>query len=271
MRTYYLLGFLSLLMFFDIVRINNPQLIKRTTTIIHIEEEVCIEEIEIPEIEMTFDFTPVNTGNKVYFTTLNEFRENTEIEASAKEVSAYVKRFLPTALVEQSKFGIPASIKFAQGLLESNVGRSDLATKANNHFGIKDWSGKGMNMKDDSKKDMFRIYSRAWDSWRDHSKVLKGKRYTPLFKEQFNREEFNRYRNSIGRNYRANGSYYYGKDPDFDSKLKLLEENWNIPYKRFAYGLDILGYATSNRYANSLINLIEKNKLTNFDNLEVIF
>ena len=35
------------------------------------------------------------------------------------------------------KHEIPASITLAQGILESGNGRSQLASKSNNHFGIK--------------------------------------------------------------------------------------------------------------------------------------
>ena len=49
---------------------------------------------------------------------------------------SYVKRFAKVAQGEMHKYGIPASITLAQGLLESNAGKSPLANKYNNHFGI---------------------------------------------------------------------------------------------------------------------------------------
>jgi len=50
---------------------------------------------------------------------------------------AYIQKYRDIAVREMERAGIPASIKLAQGLLESNAGRSTLSMRANNHFGIK--------------------------------------------------------------------------------------------------------------------------------------
>ena len=65
---------------------------------------------------------------------------------------AYIDRFSDIAINEAERTGVPASIKLAQGILESNAGQSTLAKKANNHFGIKchnDWNGKKYYREDD--------------------------------------------------------------------------------------------------------------------------
>ena len=49
----------------------------------------------------------------------------------------YVTKFAPLAVKQMKLHKIPASITLAQGILESGNGNSRLATKANNHFGIK--------------------------------------------------------------------------------------------------------------------------------------
>ena len=49
----------------------------------------------------------------------------------------YIDKYKDWAIEQMRDYHIPASITLAQGLLESNAGRSTLATKANNHFGIK--------------------------------------------------------------------------------------------------------------------------------------
>ncbi len=81
--------------------------------------------------------------------------------------------------------GIPASITLAQGMIESDYGRSTLALDANNHFGIKchsDWVGPKVYHNDDSRNECFRKYSKAEDSFYDHSQFLKsGSRYSFLF------------------------------------------------------------------------------------------
>jgi len=138
----------------------------------------------------------------------------------------YVKRFAKVAQGEMHKFGIPASITLAQGLLESNAGKSPLASKNNNHFGIKCFSkkckkGHCSNFSDDSHKDFFRVYSTAWDSYRAHSEFLQGKRYQHLLKE--------------------------------------------TSYQSWAHGLVKAGYATDQAYGKKLIRLIESLELYRYD------
>jgi flagellum-specific peptidoglycan hydrolase FlgJ len=100
------------------------------------------------------------------------------------KVESYVARFSKVALSEQEKYGIPASIILAQGILESGVGRSKLAADYNNHFGIKCWcKGKRKDcvpMADDRPNDRFKRYKTAWESFRDHSKFLQSNKYRHL-------------------------------------------------------------------------------------------
>ena len=146
----------------------------------------------------------------------------------AKKQLAYVKRFAKVAQVEMHKFNIPASITLAQGLIETNAGASPLATKNNNHFGIKCFSksckkGHCSNFSDDSHKDFFRKYGSSWESFRAHSKLLTYKRYKHL----------------------AN------LDP--------------TDYKNWAIGLKKAGYATDKNYHTKLIRLIEDLHLDEYD------
>lgn len=139
----------------------------------------------------------------------------------------YIKRFGKIAVQEMHKYGIPASICMAQGLIESRFGSSKLAVNNNNHFGIKCFSkkckkGHCSNFADDHHKDFFRIYGNAWESWRAHSQMLAGGRYGRLKK--------------------------YGRD-----------------YRKWAYGLEQLGYATDRSYAEKLIGVVEKFNLQQLD------
>jgi uncharacterized FlgJ-related protein len=96
----------------------------------------------------------------------------------------YIGRYKAIAVQEMNLYGIPASITLAQGLFESGSGNAELARVANNHFGIKctfDWKGKGYYKDDDNKNDCFRVYDKAEDSFRDHSKFLQRKNYAALF------------------------------------------------------------------------------------------
>lgn len=148
--------------------------------------------------------------------------------AKRKKQMVYVKRFYKIAQKEMEKYKIPASITLAQGLLESNVGESRLATQNNNHFGIKCFSrkckkGHCSNFTDDSHKDFFRKYRSAWESFRAHSQLLKAKRYQSLY--------------------------------DLGSG----------DYKGWAKGLKKAGYATDPNYAEKIIELIEDLELHEYD------
>ena len=139
----------------------------------------------------------------------------------------YIEQFKWIALREMELTGIPASIKLAQGLLESNAGLSTLATVANNHFGMKchnDWTGLTYYKVDDDKDakgnlipSCFRKFSSPEESYHAHSLWLTQRpRYSNLF---------------------------------------TLEPN---DYKSWAHGLKKAGYATDPTYGEKLISIIEK-------------
>ena len=57
----------------------------------------------------------------------------------------YIDRYKHIAVAHMERYGIPASITLAQGILESDCGNSALSRSSNNHFGIKcksDWTGR---------------------------------------------------------------------------------------------------------------------------------
>jgi flagellum-specific peptidoglycan hydrolase FlgJ len=145
----------------------------------------------------------------------------------AEVVSNYIKEYSDIAKQEMLQYGIPASIKLAQGILESGAGRGDLSIRAKNHFGIKchkGWEGESVYHDDDSSQECFRKYVDAKYSYRDHSLFLtKRSRYQDLFS--------------------------LGKDD----------------YKRWAQGLKKAGYATDPKYPNKLIDIIERYNLQAFD------
>ena len=139
----------------------------------------------------------------------------------------YISQFSSLAVEEMYRSGVPASITLAQGLLESRYGLSELATKGNNHFGIKchsDWKGKTMRVDDDRKNECFRVYKDPEQSFADHSDFL---RYSPRY-------------------------HFLFDYPVTD-------------YKAWAYGLRKAGYATDPEYPSKLIRLVEEYNLARFD------
>lgn len=148
---------------------------------------------------------------------------------SAGPYEDYIDRFSDIAVEHQSRYGIPASITLAQGLLESAAGRSRLAEEGNNHFGIKchkSWTGETMLRDDDARDECFRVYRTPEESYDDHARFLKGQRYGRLF------------------------------------ELEVTD------YQGWARGLRECGYATDPNYAARLITIIERYSLYSYDTEE---
>lgn len=76
------------------------------------------------------------------------------------------------------RYGVPASVILAQGIIESADGKSTLAQTANNHFGIKGtYNGSYILANDDKPNEMFKKYDDVGQSFEDHSKILMLDRY----------------------------------------------------------------------------------------------
>lgn len=138
----------------------------------------------------------------------------------------YIDQYKDIAIEQMQRWKIPASITLAQGIFESGAGQSELATKGNNHFGIKchGWAGRTVYHDDDLKGECFRAYPSAFDSFEDHSRFL------------------------------ANGQRY-----------RLLFSLKQTDYKGWARGLKAAGYATNPQYADRLIELIQLYRLYQYD------
>jgi flagellum-specific peptidoglycan hydrolase FlgJ len=104
---------------------------------------------------------------------------------NSPDVTGYISTYKDIAIREMQRTGVPASITLAQGILESQSGNSELTQLSNNHFGIKckkNWTGETVLHDDDQRKECFRKYSSAEDSYRDHSDFLRANdRYASLF------------------------------------------------------------------------------------------
>lgn len=141
-------------------------------------------------------------------------------------VRAYIAKYKDIALEQEHKYGVPATITLAQGIVESGCGTSRLTRMSNNHFGIKAhkaWKGPVWYAKDDDPGlSAFRKYRSDQESYEDHSRFLA--------------------RENRGR---------YG----------VLFTYNVLDYRSWAYGLKKTGYATDPNYALALIQHIERFQL----------
>jgi len=102
-----------------------------------------------------------------------------KIEEATKQ--GYLKRFAHVAVNEQKKYGIPASIILANGLLHSLGGQRDLAVDYQNHFSIPcgiDWDG-GTGS---ANGVCYRTYETAWMSFRNHSLYITSGKFSETSK-----------------------------------------------------------------------------------------
>ena len=142
----------------------------------------------------------------------------------------YIDTYKYMAIDQMQRHHIPASITLAQGIIESNAGRSMLATEANNHFGIKvgpSWAGPYVTKNDDAVGEQFRKYDSVEESYEDHSIFLQRQRYASLF--------------------------------------NLAPTD----YEGWAYGLKAAGYATNPQYPALLIGIIEYYGLAQYDHQRI--
>ena len=138
----------------------------------------------------------------------------------------YINTYKELAMAEMQRTGVPASIKLAQGILESQSGESNLAKTSNNHFGIKcktEWTGAKTYHDDDEKSECFRVYPSVEDSYKDHSDFLRT---------------------------RPNYAALFTLDPN--------------DYEGWAYGLKKAGYATSSTYPQKLLKVISDYNLQQY-------
>lgn len=105
--------------------------------------------------------------------------------------TAYIAVIAPLAVQARKEYpALFPSLAIAQAILESGNGRSELASKYNNHFGIKAnsaWKGKVVSMRTkevyDTREvtvvDGFRVYDTIQDSFADRNRFLaRNRRYT---------------------------------------------------------------------------------------------
>ena len=171
---------------------------------------------------------PLQAGNDSPAPKLNRI----SIQRTMSKASDYVDRYAEAAMEQMRKYGIPASVTLAQGILESASGQSELSRKGNNHFGIKatkswlDGGGRYLVYTDDKPNEKFCQYASVADSYEHHSLFLRS---------------YNRYAN------------LFELSPD--------------DYVGWTRGLQEAGYASSKQYATSLQSLIKQHGLDRYDRM----
>lgn len=182
---------------------------------------------DVKPSELATDITLSPTKN---ITNTNEHLVATsDVTVSKDAIQSYVDLYKNVAMENMRQYGIPASIKLAQGILESGSGKGRLCREANNHFGIKckeTWTGEYVFHTDDAPNECFRKYGSAMDSYKDHSEFL------------------------------ANRVYY--------KNLFTLDKS---DYVAWANGLKKAGYATDPKYPQKLISIIERYNLYQYDQM----
>ncbi len=138
----------------------------------------------------------------------------------------YIEQYHNIAIEQMLKWKVPASITLAQGLLESAAGQSSLAIQGNNHFGIKCHGWGGATV------------------YRDDDRANECFRAYPSAYDSY--EDHSRFL-ATGQRYKSLFS------------LRITD------YKGWAKGLKAAGYATNPRYAQSLIDIIERYQLNKYD------
>ena len=94
----------------------------------------------------------------VLILTLSAFETVAQTRQTREE---YIDKYKHIAIEHMERYGIPASITLAQGILESDSGNSNLARRSNNHFGIKcksNWTGQRVYHTYDAPDECVRKY-----------------------------------------------------------------------------------------------------------------
>ena len=142
---------------------------------------------------------------------------------------AYIDKYAEYAMEQMRRYGIPASVTLAQGIIESAEGKSMLSRTANNHFGVKgEFNGQYVRADDDKPNEKFKKYDNVGQSYEDHSKVLMGDRYQ---------------------------KYTRNLSPD--------------DYKGWAAGIKAGGYATAKNYVGTIVGVIEGANLQKYDQMVI--
>jgi flagellum-specific peptidoglycan hydrolase FlgJ len=140
---------------------------------------------------------------------------------------AFIREIAPGAIAAQRKYGVPASVTIAQAIDESGWGKSTLATKDHNLFGIKGAGPAGsdplptqeyQNGQLVTSTNSFRVYNTTAESIDDHGKLLSTSGYYGTsMADRRNPNAFARALTGI-----------YATDPSYGTKLIGLMRQYDL-------------------------------------------
>jgi flagellum-specific peptidoglycan hydrolase FlgJ len=121
---------------------------------------------EVGQQSSAFNLNPISGSRKSHKRIFQEFEQ-----IDPTTIAAFIQRFGHVAVSERKKYGVPASLILANGLLISKAGTSEMSRSGHNYFGLgctEDWIGE----QGFYGGTCFRHYENAWTSFRDHSLFL---------------------------------------------------------------------------------------------------
>ena len=146
-----------------------------------------------------------------------------------EDIARYIDQYKELAILKMYQYKIPASITLAQGVFESACGTSRLARDGKNHFGIK-----------------------CHKEWTGDTVRIDDDELQECFRK-YDRVEDSYNDHSL---FLTSRSRYAGL-----FQLNVMD------YKAWARGLKAAGYATNPKYADRLIDLIERFNIAQWDTL----
>lgn len=154
---------------------------------------------------------------------------------------SYADKYAEAAMEQMKRYGIPASVTLAQGMLESSNGESELSRLGNNHFGIKataSWlknGGEYLIYTDDKPNEKFCKYSSVADSYEHHSKFLaNNKRYAKCF--QLSPDDYKGWTKGIAKAGYASGMGYAAHSQDIIERNGLQKYDQQVMSEMKAQG-----------------------------------
>lgn len=149
--------------------------------------------------------------------------------SSAKAAKTYPLELKPTFVslaINEAKYiskeyGIPISAIVAQAIYESGHGKSELARKYHNYFGLKalsGWNGKTAIVSCNDGESPYRVYNNMRDGFYGYAKFLQQSRYASAFKNKENGEKFIQSLLKAG----------YCNDKNYMSDIKIIMKRYNL-------------------------------------------